>query len=467
MDDQQTLADLSAAQMREGFAAGTFDPVEVFDAVAERIAACEPVINALWEDSSRSARPAAEESARRWKAGLPQGSLDGVPVTVKENIGRTGVAMPSGHAAGDPQPQTQDAPIVERLTESGAVIVGSTVMPDWGMLSSGVSSRHGITRSPLDPTLTTGGSSSGAGAAAAAGYGPIHIGSDIGGSIRLPGTWLGLATLKPSFGRVPLPAPYLGRCAGPLARRVSDLVAAMDVIGRPDVRDYSQLPPFDGDYAQRIELSELRVAVHTDAGCGTPVDPQVAAVVDAAAEDFAAAGAQVERIEPFMDPELLADVDRFWRVRSWADLRALPVAERDKILPYVRQWCVGGSDVSAVELLRCYHSIQRMRQVTVQATAAFDLVLSPVAPRPAFPAEWPMPFNDPDSVMAHVGFTVPYNMSEQPAATVLAGFADDGRTIDVQIAGPRFADAQVLAAAAWFEAGSGLATPARSVGTQS
>ncbi|MYM20613.1 amidase [Brevibacterium sp. 5221] len=465
MEPTQTLADLSADQLREGYEAGRFEPGEVLAAVGERIAACEPTINALWDESVAAARPAAEASAARWRAGHPLSRLDGVPVTLKENIARAGVAMPAGHAAGDPQPEAQDAPIAQRMAEAGALVVGSTVMPDWGMLSSGVSSRHGITRSPLDPALTTGGSSAGAGAAAAAGYGPIHIGSDIGGSIRLPGTWLGLATLKPSFGRVPLSAPYLGRCAGPLARTVGDLVAAMDIIGRPDVRDYSQLPPLTGGYGADFDPVGARIAVHTDAGCGSPVDPEVAAAVDAAAERFAAAGAQVTRIDPFMDEELLADVDRFWRVRSWADLRALPVAEREKILPYVRQWCIRGSDISGVEVLRCYHSIQRMRQATVAATAAYDLVLSPVAPTAAFPAEWPMPFNDPDLPMLHVGFTVPYNMSEQPAATVLAGYTGDGRTIGVQLAGPRFADPQVLAAAAWFEADAALPAPRRTVGT--
>lgn len=461
----RTLADLPSAELTAGYRAGDLSPGEVLDAVAERIAACEPTINALWHEDLETARTRAEESAARWRAGEPRGELDGVPVTIKENIARTGVAMPSGHAAGDPQPADHDAPITERLEEAGAVIVGSTVMPDWGMLSSGVSSRHGITRSPLDPALTTGGSSSGAGAAAAAGYGPIHIGSDIGGSIRLPGTWLGLATLKPSFGRIPLDAPYLGRCAGPLARTVEDLRAAMAVIGRPDARDYSQLPPYAGDYrVPDFAVPGLRVAVHTEAGCGMPTDPEVAAVVDAAAESFAAAGAQVTRIEPFMTEELLVDVDRFWRVRSWVDYHGLDIEDQRRILPYVARWCTAGADVPGAELLRCYQSIQTMRQAAVAATEPYDLVLSPVAPVAAFPAEWPMPFNDPDQPMGHISFTVPYNMSEQPAASVNAGYTADGRTVGLQIAGRRFDDAGVLAAAEWFERTAGVAAPERTVG---
>ncbi|WP_101651393.1 amidase [Brevibacterium ihuae] len=464
-DPATTLADLSGEALAAGYAAGDFDPVEVVDAVAERIAACEPTINALWHTDLDTARAAAADAGRRWRSGEARGPLDGVPVTIKENIARRGVPMPSGHAAGDPAPADHDAPITERLTEAGALILGSTVMPDWGMLSSGVSSRHGITRSPLDPALTTGGSSSGAGAAAAAGYGPIHIGSDIGGSIRLPGTWLGLATLKPSFGRVPLDAPYLGRCAGPLARTVDDLRRAMTVIGRPDDRDYSELPPYEGDYtASGFDPAGLRIAVHTTAGCGMGTDPEVAAAVDAAAERFAAAGAEVERIEPFMDEGLLSDVDRFWRVRSWVDYSALGIEDQRRILPYVARWCTAGADVAGSEVLRCYQSIQTMRQVTVRATAGFDLVLSPVAPVAAFPAERPMPFDDPDQPMGHISYTVPYNMSEQPAASVNAGYTGDGRTIGLQIAGRRFDDAGVLAAAAWFEATARVPAPVRTVG---
>jgi aspartyl-tRNA(Asn)/glutamyl-tRNA(Gln) amidotransferase subunit A len=460
-----TLADLSSAELGAGFRAGEFDPVTVLEAVAERTAACEPILNALWHQDFDAVRTAAAESAARWRAGEPNSPLDGVPVTIKENIAQRGVAMPAGNAAGDPRPVDHDAPVTAHLRAAGALVFGSTVMPDWGMLSSGVSSRHGITRSPLDPALTTGGSSSGAGAAAAAGYGPIHIGTDIGGSIRLPGTWLGLATLKPSFGRVPLDAPYLGRSAGPMARRVSDLIAAMDVIGRPDVRDYSQLPPWDGDYAVAdYSVKGKRIAVHTDAGCGMPTDPEVAAAVDAAARLFEAGGAEVTRIEPFMNERLLHDVDRFWRVRSWADYKHLTPEDQRSILPYVAQWCLAGADVSGAELMRCYHSIQEMRRVTVAATADFDLVLSPVAPVAAFPAEWPMPFNDPTQTMGHISFTVPYNMSEQPAASVNAGYTADGRTVGLQIAGRRFDDAGVLAAAAWFESRAEVPAPVRVVG---
>jgi aspartyl-tRNA(Asn)/glutamyl-tRNA(Gln) amidotransferase subunit A len=232
-----TIAKLSAVDMVAAFASRTLSPVEVYDAVEELIGEVEPVINAFYVRDQIAARSEAEASATRWVRGEPLGPIDGVPVTLKENIARKGVPMPAGTACSEALPALADAPITARVKESGAVVLGSTTMPDWGMLSSGVSSLHGITRSPWNPAWTTGGSSAGAGAAAAAGFGPLHVGTDIGGSIRLPGTWLGLVAHKPSYGRVPLDVPYFGRCAGPITRTVGDAALFMQVLSQPDVRD--------------------------------------------------------------------------------------------------------------------------------------------------------------------------------------------------------------------------------------
>lgn len=456
-----TLADHSAEAMTSGYASGDFDPSEVLVAVVDRMDECEPVINALHHRDDERSSAAAKASAKRWREGRSLGALDGVPVTIKENVARRGVPMPSGHAWSEVPVSTHDAPITQRLEEAGAVIVGSTTMPDWGMLSSGVSSLHGITRSPLDPSLTTGGSSAGAGAAAAAGYGPIHIGSDIGGSIRLPCTWLGLTGLKPSFGRVPLDAPYMGRCAGPLARTMADVKAAMDVISAPDVRDYSSLPAQGTPEPWDFDPKGLRIGLQLDAGCGEPVNPEIASTIAEAADRFAAAGAVVETIDAFIDDELLRDMDLFWRVRSWGDLRALPVQEQALILPYIQQWAQGGADVTGLRLMECYHSVQEIRRRSVAATAAYDLVISPVSPDAAYPAEQPMPYPKVNEPMGHIGFTMPYNMSEQPAGTVMAGYTEDGRTIGAQISGRRFADELVMAAGSWFEQTAGVPAPVR------
>ncbi|WP_327654482.1 amidase [Streptomyces sp. NBC_00483] len=452
MFTEQNLATMSAVEMTARFADRSVSPVEVHDAVQSVIEAREGVLNAFWVRDPAESRKAAEASEARWAAGEPLGPIDGVPVTLKENIARRGVPMPSGNAGVEPVVPDRDAPITERVLESGGSVLGSTVMPDWGMLSSGVSSRHGITRSAWNPAWTTGGSSSGAGAAAAGGYGPLHVGSDIGGSIRLPGTWLGLATLKPSDGRIPLDTPYLGRVAGPMARTVADLALLMRVLSRPDPRDWTSLPPQDIDWSRPGgDVRGLRVGLHLDAGCGGPRDPEVVEAVRRAAGVFDSAGATVEPVEPFMSQELLDDLDLFWRVRSWNDLRKLSPEAALRVHPYIMGWCREGADVPGTRVLHCYQQIMRIQAQTVAATLPYDIVLSPVAPVAAFAAEQPMPFMEPGKTMSHIGFTAPYNMSGQPAATVNCAFTADGRPIGVQISGRRFDDLGVLQAAAWYE----------------
>lgn len=443
----QTAASLAAA-----YRSGGVGPVEVAEEVLARIAARNGEVNAFSDFDAASVRAAATASAERWRRGEPLGPLDGVPVTVKENLHRAGIPADGGTAGGDRVLPDADSPIVARLLESGAVIVGSTTMPDWGMLSSGVSSLHGITRSPLDPALTVGGSSAGAGAAAAAGFGVVNMGTDIGGSVRFPAAWLGLAALKPSAGRVPIDTPYLGRAAGPIARTVADLAVAMAVVARPDVRDYTALPPADiawGDLD--VDPAGLRLALHLDAGAGTAVDPVIRQAVAAAAERFAAAGAEIVELPGFIDDGVLDDVDTFWRVRFWRTYAGLGPERQARVLPYIAEWVARGADVSGVRALEAYEGIGELRRRTVLATAPYDAVLSPVAPMLAFPAEWPMPWGHDDRGMAHIAFTVPYNMSGQPAASINAGFASDGRAIALQIAGPRFADRSVLALTSWWE----------------
>ncbi len=455
-------AALPATELVRRYRSGDLDPVEVCADVLAVIAAKEPVLNALYLRDDEAALRDARASSLRWRAGAPAGPIDGVPMTLKENISRAGLPMPSGTAAGSPVVPTHNAPITDRVVAAGAVVLGSTTMPDWGMLSSGVSSLHGISRSPWNPELTTGGSSAGAGAAAAGGYGPLHVGTDIGGSIRLPGTWLGLATLKPSNGRVPLHAPYFGRAAGPMARTVADLALLMQVIAQPDDRDWTQLPAAEIPWMEmNLPLTGLRIGWHVKAGAGFDADPEIAAAVVGAAQLFSGSGAQVAQIEPFIDQQLLDDLDLFWRVRSWRTFAALPEAEKEKVLPFIVQWVSGAADTSGTRLMECYESTTKMAARTVAATAAFDIILSPVAPMAAFAAADPMPWGSADLGMQHIAFTAPYNISEQPAATVNCGFTSDGRTIGLQLAGRRFTDHLVLQAAQWYETHRGAAATPR------
>src|SRR5690606_29789658 len=205
-----------------------------------------------------------------------------------------------GTAATALVPAAQDAPPAARLREAGAVFLAKTTMPEFGMLSSGLSSFHPLTRNPWNTAMNPGGSSAGAGAAAAAGYGPLHIGTDIGGSVRLPAAWCGLVGLKPSLGRVPIDPPYMGRCAGPMTRTAADAALMMAVLSQPDARDPMSLPPAVIDW-QHLErdpsaLHGLRLGLLLEAGCGLPLDPQVRDAVLAAARLFEAAGASVEPV---------------------------------------------------------------------------------------------------------------------------------------------------------------------------
>jgi aspartyl-tRNA(Asn)/glutamyl-tRNA(Gln) amidotransferase subunit A len=447
-----TALGASAGDLVHAFQVGTMTPTEALEEILEDISVRNGTINAFADLTEESARAEAEASTRRWAAGAQLSELDGVPVTVKENMRRVGLEYHSGSRGAVTETVERDSPIVERFKEAGAVIVGSTTMPDWGMLSSGVSSLHGITRSPLDPSLTVGGSSSGAGAAAAAGWGAVHMGSDIGGSVRLPAAWLGLATLKPSEGRVPIDTPYLGRAAGPIARSIDDVAEAMVHVSGPDTRDYTSVPRQDTDWHDlEVDLTGKRLALHTDPGAGMDVDPEVTSVVRDAAETFARAGAEIIEIPAFLGASDLVDLDSFWRVRFWRTYSDLDAGARAAALPFIQEWVMKGADVSGKEALRCYDGIGGMRARTIAATDGFDAVLSPVAPTAAFPAEWPMPWGFEDRAMDHIAFTVPYNMSGQPAANVNAGFTADGRSIAVQIAGARFDDLNMLRYAKWFE----------------
>ena len=439
----------SAVDLSGGYADGTLSPVEVLEDVLAVVDEREPQVNALYlRDDPDRLRREAHESQDRWARGEQRGPLDGVPVTIKENVARSGVPMPSGNAGVTPVVPVVDSPVARRIGEAGMLVVGSTVMPDWGMLSSGVSSLHGITRSPLDPRLTTGGSSSGAGAAAAAGYGPLHVGTDIGGSIRLPGTWLGLATLKPSAGRVPVHAPYLGRAAGPMARSAADCALFMSVLAGPDPVDWTSLPAQEIDWRSGdLDLTSVRVGVWTDPGYGAAPDREVVATVRATGERLAAAGAEVVEVGPWLSQDVLDGIDLFWQARSWADFDRLAPQAQARVLPYIADWVRRGAGPDGQTVMDAYHSFSTLQAKTVAAWAAAgdpDFVISPVAPVAAFPAEQPMPFPDLDHGMWHINFTVPWNMTGQPAGTVDAGRTADGRTIGVQVVGRPFDDAGVL-----------------------
>jgi aspartyl-tRNA(Asn)/glutamyl-tRNA(Gln) amidotransferase subunit A len=446
------LADLPATDMLAAYRDGTLSPVAVIDAVLEGIEASEPKLHAMWTIDAEPARAAARASEARWQRGAPVGALDGVPITIKENIATKGVPVPLGTAATELVPAAADAPPAARVREAGAIILGKTTMPDYGMLSSAVSSFHALSRNPWDLTRNPGGSSSGAGAAGASGYGPLHIGTDIGGSVRLPAGWCGLVGLKPSNGRIPIDPPYYGRVAGPMTRTVADAALLMSVLCAPDWRDHMSLPASTIAWdSLEIDPHGLRIGLMLDIGTGIPAERDVAEAVRAAAARFAAAGAIVEPLGPFFTREMLDGLDKFWRTRSWSDMSRLAPDRLAKVLPYIRDWAEKGEHLSGLEVYRGFSQSVEIRAAAVKATQPYDFVLSPVAPMPAFPAELPGPTNDPERPFEHICFTVPFNMSEQPAVSVNCGYSSEGLPIGLQIIGRRFDDIGVLRMARLWE----------------
>ncbi|MGO8800902.1 MAG: amidase [Roseiarcus sp.] len=443
---------LSATELLLAYRTRRLSPLEAMKDVLERVSAFEPHIHATYLLNAERALDEARASEDRWTRGAPLGALDGAPATVKDNIATKGDPTPLGTAASELTPAAQDAPPPARLREAGAIIFAKTTMPDYGMLSSGLSSFHSLARNPWDLSRNPGGSSAGAAAAAAAGYGPLHIGTDIGGSVRLPGGWCGIFALKPSGGRVPIDPPYIGRVAGPMTRSVDDAALLMATLSRPDARDFTSLPPQAIDWrVQPAPLKGLRIGLLLDAGCGILPTPEVRRAVEGAARDFALAGAVVEPLAPFLTQEMLDGLDQFWRMRSLIDIRRLTEEKRRKILPFIRAWAESASGLSAERLFHGFNQIAAMARTAVVATTPFDFVLSPTAPMTAFAAEWPSPSNDPLNPFTHIGFTVAFNMSEQPAASINCGYDAQGLPIGLQIVGRRFDDVGVLSLSRAFE----------------
>jgi aspartyl-tRNA(Asn)/glutamyl-tRNA(Gln) amidotransferase subunit A len=449
------LHELPATALIDLYRRREVSPVEVARSVLGHVERWEQYAHALYLLRPEQVLDQARASEQRWLRGEPLGLIDGVPVTVKDNIATRGDPTPLGTAATELVPAAADAPPAARVREHGAVILAKTTMPDFGMLSSGLSSFHKLSRNPWDLSRTPGGSSAGGGAAAAAGYGPLHLGTDIGGSLRLPAGWCGVFTLKPSLGRIPIDPPYMGRAAGPMTRTVADAALLMDVLSRPDDRDSMSLPAQDIAWSRfdagADRLRGLRIGLLLHAGCGLAVEPEVRAAVERAALLLERAGAVIAPLKPFMTQGMLDGMDHFWRMRSHVDMRSLSPEAKARVLPYIQQWADSAAGMSGEAVFRAVHQFHVTRVAAVNACRAFDYVISPVSPVPAFAAELPSPTNDPLRPLEHIGFTVPFNMSEQPAASINCGYTSTGLPIGLQIAGKRFDDLGVLQVARAFE----------------
>ncbi|MDN5568058.1 MAG: amidase [Paracoccus sp. (in: a-proteobacteria)] len=450
------LLDLPARNILAAFKDRSLSPVDYMTALVERVDASEPHVAALYLYRPEQALAAARQSEDRYAKGTPKGLLDGMPVTMKELIATKGDPIPMGTAAIDRVPATEDAPTSARLHEDGAIIFAKTTCPDYGMLSSGLSSFHTLSRNPWDVTQNPGGSSAGAGAAGGAGYGPLHIGTDIGGSVRLPAGWTGLFGFKPTQGRVPIDPYYTGRCAGPMTPTVDDAGLLMQVITRPDWRDATSLPyqALDWDIPA-ADVRGMKIGLMLDAGCGNTPDPEVTDAVQRAAALFEQHGAQIIPVAPVLTRQMLDGLDCAWRARFWGMMQTLGDESRAKILPYILEWAKAGAETSPQRVAAGFDQTFAMRRSTAQAFRQVDAILSPVNPDVSYPAEWASPTNDPQRPFEHICFTVPWNMGEQPACSIHCGLSKSGMPIGLQIVAPRYQDLTVFALARAYEAWRG------------
>jgi aspartyl-tRNA(Asn)/glutamyl-tRNA(Gln) amidotransferase subunit A len=441
---------LSAEELALRYRRRELSPREVTQAVLDRIESVNPRINALHFVDSDGAMAAAAAAEERWRRNEPLGELDGIPVTLKDSIPVAGMPMPWTARRGAGRFGSEgDAPSARRLREAGAVLIGKTTMPDLGMIPSGISSAYGVTRNPWNLERNSGGSSSGAGAAVAAGLGALAVGSDMGGSVRIPAAFCGIVGLKPSYGRVPLADPWQALVAGPMARSVGDLARMLTLIARPDPRDYTSLPWDDRDYLAHLDagVRGLRIGLMLDIGFGIPVQEEVRALVESAAAAFGLLGAAVEPMPPIFDEDPEPDFDRMMQAYAWAEFDLLGPEERSWVMPEIADWCRQGESLGAVALTRASIGIGETRRRVIAATAPYDLVLSPTMGMAAFDANLPWASGG----SRHNPFCFPFNLSEQPAVSICCGFTASGLPVGLQIVGRRFDDAGVLRAARAYE----------------
>jgi len=451
------LGFLSATEMVERFRAKTLSPVEVNAALARRIERLEPTLNAFAFRDPDAAAKAARDSEARWQKGQPSGPLDGVPVTVKDLFLTKGWPTLRGSTlVRRDQAWEEDAPPVARLNETGAVLLGKTTMPEFGWKALGDSPLTGITRNPWNTECTPGGSSSGAAAALAAGLGPLALGTDGGGSIRIPCGFTGIPGLKPTFGRVPAyPASPFGMLAhtGPMARTVQDCALLLTVLTGADDRDPYALPRDGVDYRQGLDagIKGMKIAYSPTLGYARHVHPEVAAAVQRAARQFGELGAQVDEVDPgFGDPR--GPWLTLWYSGAAKALGHLTEEERTRLDPGLLVHVRRGEKLSAVEFLSADVARTELSRHMQAFHRRYDLLITPTLAVPAIKVGQDL--SDPAHEKEWIDwtpFSYPFNLTRQPAASVPCGLTRDGLPIGLQIVGPLYGDATVLRAARAFE----------------
>ena len=453
----QDLALMSAVDLLAQYRAKKLSPVEATKAALDRIARLNPRFNAFRLVDEAAALATARASEARWMKGQPIGLVDGVPASVKDLLITKGWPTLRGSKAVDPKQATdEDAPSVARLREEGAVLLGKTTTPEFGWKGVTDSPLTGITRNPWDETKTPGGSSGGAAVAAACGMGALHLGTDGGGSIRIPAGFTGIFGLKQSYGRVAAsPLSPFGTLAhiGPMTRTVADAALMLSVIAKPDLRDWYAIP-YDGkNYLDGLEagVRGWKIAFSPTLG-GHPVDPEVAKLVASAAQVFRELGASVEEVEPDIGANVGVTFVNHWFPGAANALRGYSPAQQAVMDPGLREVAAAGAKLPLMDYLASVKEREQLGVRMNQFHRTWNLLLTPTLPLPAFAAGIECPvMADGSRWTEWTPFSYPFNLTRQPAATVPCGLTSAGLPAGLQIVGPSFADAAVLQAARAFE----------------
>jgi aspartyl-tRNA(Asn)/glutamyl-tRNA(Gln) amidotransferase subunit A len=438
-------AELTATDLLGLYRRKILSPVEAVDAILTRIASVQPVFNAFREVDEQAARSQALLSEARWQRGEPMGLLDGVPVAFKDLLDVQGLPTRRGSLASSDVPASADSPAVARLRENGAVLLGKTNTAEFGWKGLTESALAGVTRNPWNRDYTPGGSSGGAVVAAALGLGPLQVATDGGGSIRAPAAAAGVFGFKPSFGRVPgYPPAHTGTVfhVGPITRTVTDTALLLNVISGWDARDWFSLPHDGRDWRVGLQdgVAGLHLAYSRTLGY-LSVDPEVAALVDRAVACFADLGAHVEERDPgFEDPRPIHQV--MWMVGAAKLLRDIPSDRHELIELGLREAAQRGQAVTVPEYQDALDQRMELGIHQRRFHEHFDLLLTPVLSAPV-----PKVGTAPSAP-----FTSPFNLTQQPAASVPCGFTASGLPVALQIVGPAHRDDLVLRAARAFEA---------------
>ncbi len=456
---------LSATDLVALYRAKALSPAEVTRAALDRIGRHNPAINAWCYVDRDGAMAAARASEARWHAGAPRGLLDGVPIGIKDNILVAGMPARFGSRLTPAEPREIDAPAAARLREQGAVLLGKTTMPEFGWKATGDSPLTGTTRNPWDTRMTTGGSSAGAVAAAVLGMGPLHLGTDGGGSIRIPAAFTGCFGIKPTRARVPaFPAAPLGTLAhvGPLARTVADAALALTVISAPDPRDVYALTQPAPDFLEGLDVGVrgLRIAYSPRLGYATRVHPEVEKAVATAARTLQGLGASVEEADPDLGGDPIALWDTFWWPTMRFTFEAYGERWRTESDPLLVAAVDRSPPVSVSDHIRAQLMRADLHNALVRFHERYDLLLTPALPLPAFEVnqlvppsgEWGSAWCD------WSPFSYPFNLTTQPAASVPCGLTSAGLPIGLQVVGAIGADALVLRACRALEEAAPFAT---------